>query len=100
MASQYSFSEAKSGIVFDHILKVTKLSIERKNLRIIPSSIYTCNSTSHYLGSTYPGKTLTVKLIVPVLIYTSKSSLTANVENYNAPDQHCTIIEATETNKV
>ena len=103
-----AFQNAKAGDVYSRVLKVTTLSIDKSNIGIIPSSICKCNSSSyyncnsHHLGITYPGKTLTVKLIVPALIYSSISSiqLIAKVGNYKLPDESCTIIEVTETTQV
>ena len=103
-----AFQNVEAGVVFDRIFKLTTLKIDKSNMGIIPSSICTCNSTiqydctSHQLGTTYPGQTLTVKLIIPPLIYASKSSiqLIANVDSDRVPDKHCMIIEATEITQV
>ena len=103
-----AFQKADAGDVFSRIFKLTTIRIEKSKIGVIPSSICRCNSTiqydcdSHQLGATYPGQTLTVKLIIPPLIYTSKSSiqLIANVDSERAPDEHCTIIETTEITQV
>ena len=103
-----AFQKADAGAVFGRIFKLTTISIDKSKIEIIPSSICRCNSTiqydcnSHQLGATYPGHTLTVKLTIPQLIYTSKSSiqLIAKVNGERIPDEHCTIIEATEITQV
>ena len=68
-----TFETAKSSDVFSRVITSKILSINKTDIGIIPASIYQCTDssthdhdcTSHELGVTYPGQTLTVSLIVP-----------------------------------
>ena len=103
-----AFKKANASVVFEQIIKVELLKIDKNKIGIIRSDICKCHNissfdcTSHHLGTTYPGKILTVNLIVPPLIYSFKSSITliANVNNDKLANERCTIIEATETSQV
>jgi len=103
-----AFQTAKSSDVFNKVIEITSpsLHISKANIGVIPSSICKCsnsttyNCTSHELGQTYPGQTLTVHLIVPHYLSIQSSTsipLTLKVEYRKLPKYSgCRIIEPTE----
>jgi len=103
-----AFQTAKSSDVFSRVINITSpsLQVSKQNLGVIPSSICKCsnsstyNCTSHELGETYPGQTLTAYLIVPhyLTIQSSMSiPLTIKAEYRKLPEQlGCRIVEPTE----
>ena len=105
-----AFETAKSSDVFSRVVTSIILPINKTDIGIIPASICQCtanssthnqNCTSHELGVTYPGQTLTVNLIVPGYLTAQKSinvplTLKISAANPNALEKACKIIEPSE----
>ena len=83
------------------MVNITNIGIDKKDIGIISSSICKCTNsseydcTSHELGETFPGQTLTTKLIVPRFLL-SRESVSLVVETAHLPANGCIITRATE----
>ena len=90
-----------SHYLFTNIVNITNIGIDKKDIGIIPSSICKCTNsseydcTSHELGETFPGQTLTTKLIVPRFLL-ERDSVTLTVETAHLPANGCIITRTTE----
>ena len=104
-----AFETAKSSDVFSRVVTSKILPINKTDIGIIPASICQCtnssthdhNCTSHEIGVTYPGQTLTVSLIVPGYLSAQKSisvplTLKVATANPKALEKGCKIIEPSE----
>jgi len=94
---------ANNKYTMSNVVNITNIAISKSDIGIIPSSICKCSDASEYectthdLGTTFPGKVVTVNLIVP-RIYTwfSKHKVTLAVEAMHLPANGCSITRATE----
>jgi len=84
---------------------LTKISISKGDIRVVPSSICKCTDltdyqcTSHELGFTSPGQTLKTNLIVPRSL-SSNNSVILLVETAHLPPAGCRVTKATEMSQV
>ena len=87
--------------MFGKVMNTTIKRIDRSDIRIIPSSICNCTSSTNYdcyvheIGAVSPGQTLTVYFVVPHLLQ-HRNSMTLAVETANLPSNGCIITSATE----
>ena len=99
---EYSyFNSYKPSDVFGKVMNTTINRIDRGDIRIIPSSVCNCTSSTNYdcsvheIGSVSPGQTLTVYLVVPHLLQ-HHNSMTLVVETANLSPNGCIITRATD----
>jgi len=88
-----------------NFVNLKKISINKTNIGIIPSSICKCANftdyqcSSHELGQVYPGQTLTTHLIVPRSL-SSNNSVILLVETAHLPPTGCRVTKATEMSQM
>ena len=99
-----AFKTAKSTEILDNIFKINRTYASKTDIGKIPSSVCLCSSTDDYncskheIGAVFPGQTLTIKLIIPVVsgIKNENNYATMVAKNYTSSKLGCQIANAYE----
>ena len=94
-----AFQKRAAKFVYERVLQVVNIPINRTTKRLIPLSVCPCiNSTdfdcySPDLGSIFPGQTLTIKLLVEKK-WLKQDDLSTTLMVANTPDDDCSVADS------